>query len=58
MKPENYLGTDKYGTQWYAETLTSGAQIWVQARNDEIRNAGENSTPKTWHPETGLSAPM
>ena len=58
MKPENYLGADKYGTRWYAEALTSGAQIWVQVRNDEIRNAVENSTPKTWHLETGLSAPM
>lgn len=57
MQAKNYLGTDKYGTQWYAETLSNGSQIWVQVRNNEIRNAGKNLVPKTWRPGTGLSAP-
>lgn len=56
MEPENYLGSDKYGTQWYAKTLASGEQVWVQVRNGEIRNAGRNLTLKDWHPDTGLAA--
>lgn len=54
--PRNYLGRDKYGTQWYAKTLVTGEQIWVQVRNEEIRNAGKNPMPKTWHPGTGFSS--
>ncbi len=56
MEPSNYLGTDKYGTQWYTKTLPTGEQIWVQVRKGEIRNAGINPTSKTWHPDTGLSS--
>ncbi|HAA28925.1 MAG TPA: hypothetical protein DDW76_25150 [Cyanobacteria bacterium UBA11369] len=56
IEPNNYLGTDKYNTQWYAKTLTTGEQIWVQVRNGEIRNGGKNPLPKTWHPDTGLSS--
>jgi len=55
VRPKNYLGSDKYGTQWYAKTLISGEQIWVQVRSGEIRNAGRNLIPKDWHPETGLA---
>lgn len=50
-----YLGQDKYRTDWYAQTLTSGEQIWVQVRHGEIRNAGINSTPRPWHPNTGFA---
>lgn len=56
MEPSNYLGTDKYATEWYTKTLPTGEQIWVQVRKGEIRNAGINPTPKTWHPDTGLSS--
>jgi hypothetical protein len=55
-EPGNYLGTDKYGTQWYAKTLVTGEQIWVQVRNDEIRNAGKNLIQKLWQPDTGFSS--
>lgn len=55
MEPRNYLGIDKYSTQWYSKTLTTGEQIWVQVRKGEIRNAGKNPIPKTWRPDTGLS---
>ena len=58
LEPQNYLGVDKYGTQWYAKTLANGEQIWVQVRKGEIRNAGRNLVPKAWHPDTGLSTPM
>lgn len=57
MESSNYLGIDKYGTQWYAKISKAGEQIWVQVRNGEIRNAGTNSTPKTWQPDTGFSSP-
>jgi hypothetical protein len=52
--PNCYLGKDKYGTDWYAQTLTSGEQIWVQVRNGEIRNAGINPIPRIWQPGIGL----
>ena len=53
----NYLGTDKYGTEWYTQTLSDGRQVWVQVRNGQIRNGGINDTPRPWNPNTGLSSP-
>jgi hypothetical protein len=52
--PGFYLGRDKYQTDWYAQTLSSGEQVWVQVRTGEIRNAGVNSTPRVWQPGIGL----
>jgi hypothetical protein len=52
----NYLvGTDKYGKEWYAQTLSNGKQAWVAVRNDIITNAGVNDTPwMNWDPERGI----
>ncbi len=58
MEPSNYLGQDKYGTRWYAKTLTTAEQVWVQVRKGEIRNAGMNLTPKTWNLYIGLTSFM
>ncbi|WP_008310590.1 hypothetical protein [Leptolyngbya sp. PCC 6406] len=55
MNPNYHLGQDKYKTDWYSQILPSGAQVWVQVRKGEIRNAGINATPRTWHPDTGLA---
>ena len=55
MAPAHYLGADKYGTDWYAKTLPSGEQLWVQVRKGEIRNAGKNPIPKRWTAATGLA---
>ena len=52
---ENYIGVDKYGSSWYAQTRSDGSQVWVQSRNGVITNGGVNSVPKIWDNETGLS---
>ncbi len=55
LQSDNYLGQDMYGTQWYAKTLPTGEQVWVQVRQDEIRNAGVNLSSKSWNATTGLA---
>ena len=56
MDSNNLLGTDQYGTEWYAKMTPDGKQIWTQVRNGEIRNAGINEVPRTFNPKTGLSS--
>ncbi|MCA0328008.1 MAG: filamentous hemagglutinin family protein [Proteobacteria bacterium] len=53
----SFLGKDKYGNDWYAQTRPDGSQVWVKARNGEIINGGLNPTPKAYSPQTGLQAP-
>ncbi|CAM2157418.1 filamentous hemagglutinin [Paraburkholderia tropica] len=53
--PQNLLGSDAYGNQWYAQTLPDGTQLWGSVRNGVIQNGGLNATPKTYNPATGLS---
>lgn len=53
--PQNLLGPDSYGNQWYAQTLPDGTQLWGSVRNGVIQNGGLNATPKTYNPATGLS---
>ena len=55
--PSNLLGTDRFGNNWYAQTRPDGSQVWVSARNGEIRNGGVNPTPRPFNPSTGLSNP-
>lgn len=54
----NYLGKDKYGNDWYAQTNADGTQTWVKVRNGSIENGGVNQTPNTYNPQTGLSSPI
>ncbi len=51
-----YLGTDKYGTQWYSWTRNNGTQVWVRSRQGTIINGGINNNPLTFDPDTGLNA--
>lgn len=51
------LGKDARGNEWCASTRADGTQVWVSIRNGEITNGGVNATPRSFHPETGLSAP-
>lgn len=50
--PKNYLGVR--GNSWYAVTARDGSQICVRVRNGKVDNAGINSSPRSWTPETGL----
>ena len=57
--PNNYFAKiDNRGNLWCEKILDNGSQIWVQIRNGQIRNAGVNSTPVKWHPDTGLAKPI
>jgi hypothetical protein len=51
----NYLGTDKWGNDWYAQTCLDYTQIWVQIRKGEIINGGLNLIPRPWNSITGFS---
>jgi hypothetical protein len=51
------LGTDRFGNVWSARTNADGSQVWVETRNGEIINGGLNASPRTFNPQTGLSAP-
>ncbi|MEO1663447.1 MAG: RHS repeat-associated core domain-containing protein [Chloroflexota bacterium] len=55
--PDNYLGDDQFGNDWYAENQPDGEQIWAKVRNRKIINAGINDTPKSYNPQTGLADP-
>jgi hypothetical protein len=56
-RAENYLGTDKYGNEWYARTRADGTQVWVRVQNGAIRSGGVNPSPGTWNPQTALKRP-
>ena len=45
-EPENFLGTDLFGNDWFAKTRADGTQIWAQVREDTIMNGGVNMTPR------------
>lgn len=56
-RPENYLGNDQYGTDWYACLLPDGRQLWATVRNGHFRYGGVREEPKAFDPIHGLSSP-
>lgn len=52
---ENYMGTDKYGNEWYSQTQSDGSQVWAITRDGTIQNGGINNPPKIWNSDTGYS---
>jgi hypothetical protein len=44
-RPENFRGTDGFGTDWFMETLDDGPQVWAQVRDGKIMNGGLNPRP-------------
>ncbi len=55
---KNFLGSDKYGTEWFARLTKDGKQIWAGVRKGSIRYGGMNETPKIFNSGTGLSRLM
>jgi hypothetical protein len=53
-KSKNFLGVDKYGNRWYAETLPNGTQTWAEVRNGVITEGGLNQIPRVFDPQIGL----
>lgn len=41
----NFRGTDRFGTDWFMETLGDGTQVWAQVRHGKITNGGLNPRP-------------
>lgn len=54
-KKENYMGTDKYGNDWYSQIQLDGSQVWAITRDGTIQNGGVNNPPKSWNTNTGYS---
>jgi hypothetical protein len=42
----NFIGTDRFGTDWFSETRADGTQVWVHVRAGKITNGGLNTTPQ------------
>jgi len=43
---DNYVGTNEYGNQIYAQRQSNGSEIWVEVRNGTIQNGGVNTAPR------------
>ncbi len=54
--PAASLGADQYGNTWSARTLSDSTQAWTETRGGTIINAGVNTTPQPFNPQTGLKA--
>ena len=50
-----FIGKDKYGNSWNAETNNDGTQNWVRYQNGTINEGGQNTSPRPWNSETGLN---
>ena len=45
-RPGNFVGTDRFGIDWFAEIKPDGTQVWVHVRGGKITNGGVNFTPR------------
>lgn len=46
ISPDNFKFVDKFGKQWFYETIKNGIEIWVTTLNGIIRDGGFNNTPR------------
>ena len=53
--PNCYIGTDSKNKKWYTKTLSNGSQVWVSVYNSIISDAGLNTLPRQFDPESGLN---
>lgn len=47
-RPGNFVGADRFGNAWFAETRADGSQIWVQVRGGNITNGGIDPRPRNF----------
>jgi hypothetical protein len=47
--PGNFIGADRFGNAWFAETRSDGTQVWAQVRRNEITNGGINPVPRPFN---------
>jgi len=52
--PDNYVGTDQWGNDWYVENNHNGSQTWARVRNGKITNGGLNNPPRNSFGPGGL----
>ena len=48
----NFVGTDQFGTDWFAQARPDGTQVWVEVRAGKITNGGLNLTPEEFNLDT------
>ena len=53
----NYVGTDRYGKRWYAQTLPDGRQVWVATRDGIIQDCGINESVRSFDANEGFCQP-
>lgn len=53
----NYMGTDRYGKRWYAQTLPDGRQVWVATRDGIIQDCGINDSARSFDSDEGFCQP-
>jgi hypothetical protein len=45
-RESNFLGTDRFGNDWFAETRGDRTQLWTRVRDGKITNGGINRPPR------------
>lgn len=45
-RERNFVGTDHFGNDWFAELRDDGTQLWTRVRAGKITNGGVNPTPR------------
>jgi len=54
---QNHQGWDTSGSDWYAQILPDGKQLWANMWHGKVRYAGIRTVPRAFDPEKGLSSP-
>jgi hypothetical protein len=45
-RESNFVGTDAFGNDWFAEVRADGTQLWTRVRDGKITNGGINRPPR------------
>jgi filamentous hemagglutinin len=45
-RDRNFVGTDRFGNDWFAELRDDGTELWTRVRAGKITNGGANRTPR------------